>query len=124
MSRWRYDKKNTVESCKSISTTFLKKHGYFPQALTNKVSIKDPSNTVDPSVKKVVDKLRRWIHDNYQSSVSTGSFQSLLDEFSFRQDRTLTRGQAFLWLMELAMKTTPNAGKKKNKEASPGRVAR
>lgn len=29
MSRWRLNKKDTVESCKSISTTFLKKHGYF-----------------------------------------------------------------------------------------------
>lgn len=29
MSRWYLNKKDTVESCKSISTTFLKKHGYF-----------------------------------------------------------------------------------------------
>lgn len=29
MVRWRWDKKRTVEECKSISTTFLKKHGYF-----------------------------------------------------------------------------------------------
>lgn len=28
MGRWRWDKKTTVEDCKSISTTFLKKHGY------------------------------------------------------------------------------------------------
>jgi len=29
MVRWRWDKKTTVEECKSISTTFLKQHGYF-----------------------------------------------------------------------------------------------
>ena len=29
MGRWRWDKKTTVEECKSISTTFLKQHGYF-----------------------------------------------------------------------------------------------
>lgn len=29
MGRYHYDKKTTVEECKSISTTFLKQHGYF-----------------------------------------------------------------------------------------------
>ncbi len=29
MGGWRWDKKTTVEECKSISTTFLNKHGYF-----------------------------------------------------------------------------------------------
>ena len=29
MGRYRWDKKTTVEECKSISTTFLKEHGYF-----------------------------------------------------------------------------------------------
>ena len=28
MGGWRWDKKTTVEECKSISTTFLKEHGY------------------------------------------------------------------------------------------------
>ena len=28
MGRYHYDKKTTVEGCKSISTTFLKQHGY------------------------------------------------------------------------------------------------
>ncbi len=29
MGRYQYDKKTTVEECKSISTTFLKQHDYF-----------------------------------------------------------------------------------------------
>jgi hypothetical protein len=52
MGRWRWDKKHTVEDCKSISMPFLRRNGYFdrpgPQAIvwTNRFGQQTASMTV------------------------------------------------------------------------------